>query len=158
MRDSENPIMQHFHLSSGSEGHTVFTGNAKGRPASQSKLPIMNESIPPKFFDCEPSRRIHPSVLQDTVEFDHVTLRSEMMPVLIKTSRNQKKKLGETSYFCPVTLKLHNVVWAGNPEIAARYKGKLYYFVSYDARNQFFENPELFLGDGKQALKVIPHL
>ncbi|VDQ07747.1 unnamed protein product [Trichobilharzia regenti] len=40
-------------------------------------------------------------------------------------SRNLQKKLGLTSYFCPVTLHEHEVLRAGDPDIAAVYRNLL---------------------------------
>ena len=56
--------------------------------------------------------------------------------------------MGDTSYFCPVALKEKHVLWPGNPEVAARYRERLYYLSTPDARDKFLADPKRFLPDG----------
>ena len=60
-------------------------------------------------------------------------------------NRNKKKPLGDTNHYCPVALKETSVLFPGNPEVAAKYREKVYYFSSNDARDKFLANPEEFL-------------
>ena len=64
-------------------------------------------------------------------------------------NRAVKKPLGDTSYFCPVALKEKHVLWPGNPEIAAKYRERIYYLSSADAREQFLNDPSSFLPKDK---------
>ena len=63
--------------------------------------------------------------------------------------RNVKKALGDTSYFCPVALQERQVLWPGNPDTAARYRERLYYLSSQEAREQFLEDPTKYLPKDK---------
>ncbi|CAH8875119.1 unnamed protein product, partial [Trichobilharzia szidati] len=71
-------------------------------------------------------------------------------------SRNLQKKLGLTSYFCPVTLHEHEVLRAGDPDIAAVYQNLVYYFANEDARLKFIENPDKILNTGNGLIKLPP--
>ena len=60
-------------------------------------------------------------------------------------NRNKKKPLGDTNHYCPVALKETNVLYPGNPEVASKYREKIYYFSSNEARDKFLSSPEDFL-------------
>merc|ERR1711872_59311 len=60
-----------------------------------------------------------------------------------------KKPFGETKNFCPVALKDDEVLWPGNSEIAAKYREKVYYFSTAEARDAFLANPAQHLPIGK---------
>lgn len=60
-------------------------------------------------------------------------------------NRNRKKPLGDTNHFCPVALKESGILYPGNPEIAARYREKVYYLSTVEAREKFLTNPQDFL-------------
>ncbi|ESO88926.1 hypothetical protein LOTGIDRAFT_105959, partial [Lottia gigantea] len=60
-------------------------------------------------------------------------------------SRGKKKHLGETNHFCCVSLKENNVLAPGNPETAAMYREKIYYFTSIENKDKFLENPAYYL-------------
>ena len=64
-------------------------------------------------------------------------------------NRSLKKTLGDTSYFCPVALKEKHVLWPGNPEIAARYRERIYYLSTSEARDRFLANASDFLPQNK---------
>lgn len=53
----------------------------------------------------------------------------------------RRKPWGDTSYFCPVALKDQNVLWPGQQENAIRYREKLYYFSTEEAKEKFRANP-----------------
>ena len=42
-----------------------------------------------------------------------------------------------------------DILWPGNPEIAAKYREKSYYFSSAEARDKFLEDPTVYLPKGK---------
>ncbi|KAM9339254.1 adenylate kinase 9 [Symphorus nematophorus] len=56
-----------------------------------------------------------------------------------------KRSLGDTQHFCPVALKKHNVLWPCTEEIAAKYREKIFYFSSLEARDSFLQNPAQFV-------------
>ncbi|BFZ09240.1 hypothetical protein BsWGS_12279 [Bradybaena similaris] len=60
-------------------------------------------------------------------------------------TRGIKKALGDTNFFDPVSLKEMNVLYPGNPEIAAMYREKCYYFSSAENRDTFIDEPTQFL-------------
>ena len=60
-------------------------------------------------------------------------------------NRNKKKPLGDANHFCPVILKESNIMYPGNPEISARYREKIYYFSTNEARDKFLASPPDFL-------------
>ena len=47
-----------------------------------------------------------------------------------------------------MALKEKHVLWPGNPEVAARYRERLYYLSTPDARDKFLADPKKFLPDG----------
>ena len=55
-----------------------------------------------------------------------------------------KRNLGETRHFCPVTLKEKQVLWPGDQEIGARYREKIYLFSSSENKTKFMDNPDLY--------------
>uniref|UniRef100_A0A3B5A2W7 Adenylate kinase 9 n=1 Tax=Stegastes partitus TaxID=144197 RepID=A0A3B5A2W7_9TELE len=57
----------------------------------------------------------------------------------------EKRLLGDTHHFCPVALKNHNVLRPCTDEIAAKYREKIFYFSSLEARDSFLQNPEHFV-------------
>ena len=64
-------------------------------------------------------------------------------------NRSRKKPLGETNFFCPVALKETGILFPGNPEIAARYREKVFYMSSNEARDKFIANPQSYLPKDK---------
>ncbi|XP_061900631.1 adenylate kinase 9-like isoform X1 [Entelurus aequoreus] len=56
-----------------------------------------------------------------------------------------KRAFGETYHFCPVVLQRQNTLMPSIDEIAARYREKVYYFSSVEAREDFILNPEEFV-------------
>ncbi len=70
-------------------------------------------------------------------------------------SRGPNRKLGQTSYFCPVAYRDQRVLKPGDPEIVASYKGLAYYFGGEAEMAKFMQNPEKYVDDGIQdPLKV----
>ena len=66
---------------------------------------------------------------------------------------DKKKPLGDTRHYCPVALKDNNVMWAGQPECACKYRERVYYFSSAEARAKFLDEPLRYLAD-KEPLQV----
>ncbi|KAG2468399.1 KAD9 kinase, partial [Polypterus senegalus] len=65
----------------------------------------------------------------------------------------KSRELGESKHFCPVTLKEKNVLFPCTDEIAAKYREKVYYFSSPEARESFLQKPEAYVSD-KGTLKA----
>ena len=55
-----------------------------------------------------------------------------------------KRNLGETRHYCPVTLLEKDVLWPGDHEIGARFREKIYLFSSPDCKTKFLESPEKY--------------
>ena len=64
----------------------------------------------------------------------------------------------EFGYFCPVTWKKEQriVKCHHNLETAVKYKGKFYFFTSFDFRNMFISNPGQFLDEANFPVDTIP--
>ena len=62
--------------------------------------------------------------------------------------KNKRKQFGDTKHFCPVAYKENYVLWPGNPEIGAKYREKVYYFSSTEARDKFISEPTLYAAKG----------
>nr|XP_051710396.1 adenylate kinase 9 isoform X6 [Oryctolagus cuniculus] len=56
--------------------------------------------------------------------------------------KEKKRHLGDTKHFCPVVLKENFVLHPGNVEEAVKYREKIYYFSSAEAKDKFLEHPE----------------
>uniref|UniRef100_A0A8C5I2P8 Uncharacterized protein n=1 Tax=Gouania willdenowi TaxID=441366 RepID=A0A8C5I2P8_GOUWI len=56
-----------------------------------------------------------------------------------------QRTLGDTQHFCPVALQTHNVLWPCGDQIAAKYREKIYYFSSQEAKDLFLQNPAKFV-------------
>lgn len=61
--------------------------------------------------------------------------------------------MGDTKHFCPVALKENFVLQPGTPEEAAKYREKIYYFSSPEAKEKFLEQPEEYVAHD-EPLKV----
>uniref|UniRef100_A0A8D3BXV2 Adenylate kinase 9 n=1 Tax=Scophthalmus maximus TaxID=52904 RepID=A0A8D3BXV2_SCOMX len=62
-----------------------------------------------------------------------------------KGGTTSKRLLGDAHHFCPVALKNNNVLWPCTDEIAAKYREKIFYFSSTEARDAFLEDPTQFV-------------
>ncbi|KAI5140379.1 Adenylate Kinase 9 [Manis pentadactyla] len=69
--------------------------------------------------------------------------------------KEKRRHLGDTKHFCPVVLKENFVLQPGNPEEAAKYREKIYYFSSPEAKEKFLERPEEYVAH-KEPLKAPP--
>jgi len=63
----------------------------------------------------------------------------------VDPNRGPKKQLGDTSFYCPVSLTEKGVLWPGDPECSAKYREKIYYFADETAREKFLATPDAFL-------------
>ena len=68
-------------------------------------------------------------------------------------NKEKRKPFGDTKHYCPVALKENNVLWPGSSECAAKYREKVFYFSSPDARVKFLDDTTTYLAD-KEPLKV----
>lgn len=64
------------------------------------------------------------------------------------------KPWGDSSYFCPVALKHQGVLWPGSEESAVKYRDKLYYCGSDEARGIFISNVDDFIAHSR-PLQVV---
>ncbi|ELR49006.1 hypothetical protein M91_07480, partial [Bos mutus] len=67
--------------------------------------------------------------------------------------KEKRRHLGDTKHFCPVALKENFVLQPGTPEEAAKYREKIYYFSSPEAKEKFLEQPEEYVAHD-EPLKV----
>jgi len=63
----------------------------------------------------------------------------------VDPNRSPKKPLGDTNYYCPVSLAENGTLWPGDPECSAKFREKIYYFSDELAREKFLAAPEAFL-------------
>ncbi|NWR71006.1 KAD9 kinase, partial [Centropus unirufus] len=56
-----------------------------------------------------------------------------------------KRQLGDTKHFCPVSLKENFILYPGVQEHAAKYREKFYYFSTPEYRDEFLKNPEEYV-------------
>ncbi|XP_008575652.1 PREDICTED: adenylate kinase 9 [Galeopterus variegatus] len=69
--------------------------------------------------------------------------------------KEKRRHLGDTKHFCPVVLKENFVLQPGNTEEAAKYREKVYYFSSPEAKEKFLEHPEDYVAH-EEPLKAPP--
>ncbi len=68
-------------------------------------------------------------------------------------NKDKQKPFGDTRHYCPVALKENCVLWPGQAECAAKYRERVYYFSTEDARVKFLDDPLKYLA-AKEPLKV----
>lgn len=54
----------------------------------------------------------------------------------------KRKPWGDSAHFCPLALLEQGVLWPGNQDTAAKYRERLYYFSSEEAKERFTASPE----------------
>ncbi|XP_032507757.1 adenylate kinase 9 [Phocoena sinus] len=69
--------------------------------------------------------------------------------------KEKRRHLGDTKHFCPVALKENFVLQPGSTEEAAKYREKIYYFSSPEAKEKFLEQPEEYVAHD-EPLKAPP--
>nr|XP_035152380.2 adenylate kinase 9 isoform X5 [Callithrix jacchus] len=72
--------------------------------------------------------------------------------------KETKRHLGDTKHFCPVVLKENFILQPGNTEEAAKYREKIYYFSSAEAKEKFLEHPEEYVAykEPLKGLNLLP--
>lgn len=63
--------------------------------------------------------------------------------------------MGDTKHFCPVVLKENFVLQPGSTEEAVKYREKIYYFSTPEAKEKFLEHPEDYVSQN-EPLKAPP--
>ncbi|XP_062043634.1 adenylate kinase 9 isoform X1 [Lepus europaeus] len=69
--------------------------------------------------------------------------------------KEKRRHLGDTKHFCPVVLKENFILHPGNVEEAVKYRDKIYYFSSAEAKDKFLERPEDYVAH-EEPLKAPP--
>ncbi|GAB1295055.1 Nucleoside-diphosphate kinase [Apodemus speciosus] len=69
--------------------------------------------------------------------------------------KEKRRHLGDTKHFCPVVLKENFVLQPGNTDDAVKYREKIYYFSSTEAKEKFLEHPEDYVSQN-EPLKAPP--
>ncbi|XP_047415472.1 adenylate kinase 9 isoform X3 [Sciurus carolinensis] len=69
--------------------------------------------------------------------------------------KEKRRHLGDTKHFCPVVLKENFILQPCNIEEAAKYREKIYYFSSPEAKEKFLEHPEDYVAH-EEPLKAPP--
>ncbi|XP_025715077.1 adenylate kinase 9 [Callorhinus ursinus] len=69
--------------------------------------------------------------------------------------KEKRRHLGDTKHFCPVFLKENFILQPGSIDEAAKYREKIYYFSSPEAKEKFLEHPEEYVAH-KEPLKAPP--
>ncbi|XP_029398437.1 adenylate kinase 9 [Mus pahari] len=69
--------------------------------------------------------------------------------------KENRRHLGDTKHFCPVVLKENFVLQPGNPDEAVKYREKIYYFSTAEAKEKFLEHPEDYVSQN-EPLKAPP--
>ncbi|XP_025781736.1 adenylate kinase 9 [Puma concolor] len=69
--------------------------------------------------------------------------------------KEKRRHLGDSKHFCPVVLKENFILQPGSIEEAAKYREKIYYFSSPEAREKFLEHPEKYVAHN-EPLKAPP--
>ena len=56
-----------------------------------------------------------------------------------------RKPWGETRHYCPVALQEQAILWPGNPELACKYKERVYQFSTQESKDKFMRDPTAYL-------------
>ncbi|ESN97356.1 hypothetical protein HELRODRAFT_85518 [Helobdella robusta] len=67
----------------------------------------------------------------------------------------QNINMGDSNYFCPVSLSDRNILWPCNGDIRAAYREKVYFFSSEEALEKFLASPQSYVAK-KKPLKIPP--
>ncbi|XP_055981425.1 adenylate kinase 9 [Sorex fumeus] len=70
-------------------------------------------------------------------------------------AKEKKRHLGDSKHFCPVALKEYFILQPGNTDDAVKYREKIYYMSSIEAKEKFLEHPEDYVAH-KEPLKAPP--
>ncbi|XP_054555070.1 adenylate kinase 9-like isoform X3 [Talpa occidentalis] len=69
--------------------------------------------------------------------------------------KEKRRHLGDSKHFCPVVLKENFILQPGNTDEAVKYREKIYYFSTPEAKEKFLEHPEEYVAH-KEPLKAPP--
>ncbi|XP_077018750.1 adenylate kinase 9 isoform X3 [Tamandua tetradactyla] len=69
--------------------------------------------------------------------------------------KEKRRHLGDTKHFCPVVLKENFILQPGNTEEAVKYREKVYYFSTPEAKEKFLEHPQDYVAHD-EPLKAPP--
>nr|XP_058163256.1 adenylate kinase 9 isoform X2 [Dasypus novemcinctus] len=69
--------------------------------------------------------------------------------------KEKRRHLGDTKHFCPVVLKENFILQPGNIDEAVKYREKIYYFSTTEAKEKFLEHPEDYVAQ-EEPLKAPP--
>ncbi|OAF69647.1 hypothetical protein A3Q56_02552 [Intoshia linei] len=94
----------------------------------------------------------------ENINEDSEEEEEELVEESIDPNRSPNKKLGDTNYFCPVRMKNKNVLVPSNSEISARYKEKIYYLSTVEAREAFVKNPNNYISLDKPQKIPAPRI
>ncbi|XP_043518994.1 adenylate kinase 9-like [Frieseomelitta varia] len=74
------------------------------------------------------------------------------------TPKEDNRRFGDTSYYCPVALLRYNVFWKGKEEYGAIFMDKIYHLSSPAALEEFVRDPQKLGLPLRKPLSVIPPL
>ncbi|CAH6778255.1 Ak9 [Phodopus roborovskii] len=69
--------------------------------------------------------------------------------------KEKRRHLGDTKHFCPVVLKENFILQPGSMDEAVKYREKIYYFSTAEAKEKFLEHPEEYVSQN-EPLKAPP--
>ncbi|XP_023368209.1 adenylate kinase 9 [Otolemur garnettii] len=69
--------------------------------------------------------------------------------------KEKRRHLGDTKHFCPVVLKENFILQPGSADDPVKYREKIYYFSSLEAKDKFLEHPEDYVAHN-EPLKAPP--
>ncbi|CAD1478382.1 unnamed protein product [Heterotrigona itama] len=72
------------------------------------------------------------------------------------TAKEDNRRFGDTSYYCPVALLKYNVFWKGKEEYGAIFMDKIYHLSSPAALEEFIRDPQKLGLPLRRPLSVIP--
>ncbi|XP_017890297.1 adenylate kinase 9 isoform X2 [Ceratina calcarata] len=72
--------------------------------------------------------------------------------------KEDNRRFGDTSHYCPVALLKHNVFWKGKEEFSAVFMDRIYYLSSESALEEFLRGPQKLGLPLKKPLPLIPPL
>ncbi|XP_074043428.1 adenylate kinase 9 isoform X2 [Macrotis lagotis] len=108
---------------------------AMEKPFKYSGWEMAVEDFDEEAEDYQAEAEMEEEVEEEDQEEDEEELDEEKI-------KEKKRHLGDTKNYCPVTLKENFILYPGPPDDGAKYREKIYYFSSVEAREKFLENSE----------------
>ena len=95
-------------------------------------------------------------VLNNDVIFSNLAVHSSYLPPYANSDQEEeseevskkRKPWGDSAHFCPLAFLEQGVLWPGNQDTAAKYRERLYYFSSEEAKEQFTASPKEYTASG----------